>query len=658
MNNRKVNLFIYGSLRDSRIFKSVSGFGFTRKASKVDIDTLWAEPAFLDHFRKVSPDNVYYYAVSAPSSKIEGLVIYDIPGWAMAEIDRYEGKRYKREIVQINTANGPVEAQAYLVTQSSMKKHFGDRFHVNLIHELWLRKRIEKFIKRHIRPGERTADAESERRADRELLATTERDLVMSHYHTDAVSDYYLEHELDRPRPSIKHLYDDPEARPFIKNYLSLVVKQVMLNQLDDQIQSRYRFELEHMHISERYFKRSVSILAALQMVNANSKSVDLIIKRCLQTMPCGKYDLIDYIKYAVRASKSMFDARIAGAKLRQIHSHLQPGLVPLGAEIELSNLGPAAVEPQRSIQKKRDPKYDGFKYFYDFHLDVLSWKLGGYIDDHTGSTDQGRRCGFLEFAPGRLNIRGELSRPATSDPWLLNKLIHEITSFYDVRPHSLHLSFQLRKKQINHQQILPLGFVKCLLLLGGGPERKEGRLWVSRMGYDEITQYSDRFSETLPDSSEPKTKGANSEELVFARTSKRKWYLGGGGIADKPPAQATTYVHQYKFIRLGEKTNYEPLIMCLKGLQLEYNPGDYLTVEQLRSSSKLRREYEELKQWAAEPTEIDSQTISTFLKTVRSGLMSEGLHRPAHKLHYIDWVLSTISVQLRTFNEQVKLKL
>jgi gamma-glutamylcyclotransferase (GGCT)/AIG2-like uncharacterized protein YtfP len=656
MDGRKVNLFIYGSLRDSRIFKSVSGLSFTRKASKVDVETLWAEPAFLAHYRKVSPDNVYFYAVAAPSSKIEGFVVYDVPAWAMAEIDRYEGKRYEREIVEVNTANGSVKAQAYLVTHSSMKKHFGDRFHVNLIHELWLRKRIEKFIKKHIRPGERTADAESERKADRELLATTERDLVMSHYHADAVSDYYLEHELDRPRPSIRHLYDDPEARPFMNNYLALVIRQVLLNQLDDQIQSKYRFELEHMHISERYFKRSVSILAALQMVNSNSKAVNLIVKKCLQTMPCDKYDLIDYIKYAVRASKSMFDARIAGAKLRHIHSNLQPGLVPLGAEIELSNLGPAAVEPQRSKQNKKDPVYDGFKYFYDYHLDVLSWKLGGYIDDHTGSTDQGRRCGFLELAPGRLNIRGELSRPATSDPWLLNKLIHEITNFYDVHPHSLHLSFQLRKKQIDNQQILPLGFVKCLLLLGGGPERREtGKLWVSRMGYNEITHYSNR----LPmDSTESQTKEMNGEELVFARTSKRRWYLGGGGIADKPPSQATTYVHQYKFIRLGEKTNYEPLIMCLKGLQLDYNPGDYLTVEQLLGSIKLRWEYEELKRWASEPTQISSQTINKFLKTVRNGLMNEGHHRPAHKLHYIDWVLNTISVQLRTFNEQVKLKL
>ncbi|MHC4326700.1 MAG: gamma-glutamylcyclotransferase family protein [Planctomycetota bacterium] len=638
MNSRKVNLFIYGSLRDRRIFQSVSGLSFARRASKIDGETLFAEPALLPRYRKVSPDNVYFYAIAARSSRIDGLVIHDVPAPAMAEIDRYEGKRYVRDTVQVNTANGPIGTEAYLVTHDSMEMHFGDRFHVNLIHELWLRKRIERFIKRHTRPGERTVDAESERRAHRELLATTERDLVMSHYHSDAVSDYYLEHELDRPRPSIRHLYDELEARPFIKNYLALVVKQVLLNQLEEQVQSQYRFELDRMRTSDRYFNRSVSLLAALQMINANRRAANLIIDECLRTMPYDKNDLIDYVKYSVRASISMFDARVARAKLTQIRSNLQPGLVPLGIEIELSNLGPAAVEPQRSIRKVFDPVYDGFKYFHDFRLDVLSWKLGGYIDDHSGSTNQARRSGFLELAPGRLNIAGELSRPATADPWLLNQLIREIANFYNVRAHSLHLSFQLRRRQLGRQRILQLPFVKCLLVLGGGPERKRtGRLWVSRMGYDEIKQYE------------------YGEELVFARTSKRRWYLGEDEIANKPPAQATTYVQQYKFIRLEKRTDYEPLIVCLKGLQLAYNPADYLTAEQLRGNRTLQRQYEQLKKWAAEPTEISRQTINRFVRTVRYGLMNEGHHRPVHRLHYIDWILSAIETQLRTFNEQLK---
>ncbi len=634
----KVNLYIYGSLRDPNIFQSVCGLGFNINPKKVNKKMLLAEPALLPGYKRVSPDNVYFYAVKNRASRIEGLVIHQVPRNAMAEIHSYEGKRYHQETVKVNTATGLVEAQAFLASRETMEKHFGDRFHVNLIHELWLRKRIEKFLERHTRPGEQTQDAEIERRADRELLATTERDLVMSHYHTDAVSDYYLEHELDRPRPSIKHLYDEPKARPFIKNYLTLVVKQILLNQLEERIQSKYRFELEHMRTSPRYFKRSVSLLIALQMINNSSTAVDLIIDQCHQTMPWQKNDLIDYIKYAVQASNSLFDPRIARAHLRRIRSNFLPGLMPLGAEIELSNLGYRAIPPDRDDSKVIDSIYDGFRYFYDFQLDVFAWKLGGYIDDHTGSTDRERRCGFLELAPGRLNIAGELSRPVTADPWLLNQLITAIINFYRVQPHSLHLSFQLRRKQIDCQNDLPLGFVKCLLVLGGGPEMKHtGRLWVSRMGYDEITQR--RFG----------------EELIFARTSKRKWYLGDTEIADRAPVQATTHIQQYKFIRLEARANYEPLIMCLKGLQLEYNPADYLSADQLRTSKKHRDQYELLKEWAAEPTEISPQAISRFIKTVQAGLMNERHHKPVHKLHYIDWVLSAIDVQLRMFNKQLR---
>jgi hypothetical protein len=243
-----------------------------------------------------------------------------------------------------------------------------------------------------------------------------------------------------------------------------------------------------------------------------------------------------------------------------------------------------------------------------------------------------------LELAPGRLNTTKELSRPATADPWLLNQLIREITLFYEVEPHSLHLSFQLRRKQIGRQKMLPLGFVKCLLVLGGGLRQADtGRLWVSRMDHDEIERY--RYG----------------EELVFARTSKRMWYMGEDEIADKTPSHAVAHVQQYKFIRLDRRANYEPLIMALKGLQLAYNPADYLTSEQLRRSSKLRREFGQLKRWATDLTPIAPKTRARFLDIVRAGLMSEYIRRPSHKLHYIDWALSAIDVQLRIFNQQLK---
>jgi hypothetical protein len=94
---------------------------------------------------------------------------------------------------------------------------------------------------------------------------------------------------------------------------------------------------------------------------------------------------------------------------------------------------------------------------------------------------------------------------------------------------------------------------------------------------------------------------------------------------------------------------------MCLKGLQLSFNPGDYLTVEQLKKSKRLRQDYEYLKNWAFEPTEIDPQTIGSFLSTVKDGLMNERHHRPAHQLHYIDWALNAIDAQLHAFNKKLK---
>ncbi|HPS54918.1 MAG TPA: hypothetical protein PLP05_04915, partial [Sedimentisphaerales bacterium] len=391
----------------------------------------------------------------------------------------------------------------------------------------------------------------------------------------------------------------------------------------------------EHMYGTERYFKRSVSLLVSLHIINSIKNSVDMLICKGLETMPYEKYDLIDYVKYAVQAADSVFDIRVAANSLERVKANKQPGLVPLGAEIELSNLGALAVKSD--AQGKKDEVYDGFKYFTDFHLDELSWKLGGYVDDHHGVTEKKRKTGFFELAPGRLNIAGELSRPATSDPWLLSSLIYEIVNFYDVKPHSLHLSFQLRKRQIDTQKILPLGFVKCLLVLGGGVERKDsGKMWVSRIGNGEIIQ------NTL------------GEELVFARTSKRKWFLGETGIGDKSPTQAITCIQQYKFIRLERRANYEPLIMCLKGLQMSYNPADYLKAEQLIHNKKLRQQYEELKKWAAVPEKITNQTISRFIKAVYNGLMNEVHNKPIHKLHYIDWAVNAIDVQLRIFNKNV----
>lgn len=630
-----VNLFVYGSLREPSIFESVCGYRFSLKPSETRPENiLRAELALLPGFRRVSPNNVYYYAIPDATTKLQGFVIYEVPPSAMQVIDKYEGKFYECETVMVNTAEGPTEARAYLASPKSMRRRFGDRFHVNLIHELWLRKRIEKFFHSKTRPGEKSIDADIERHARRELLGTTERDLVISHLGQDAVSDYFLEHELDRPCPSFKHLYENPKAQPYLENYLALLIKQALLNHFESMVYERFRFELDRFCPNQRYYTRHLSMLIALRMINSNRSSVDLILRRGLEAMPAGSaFDLIDYVKYAVAAAENAFDPRVVKANLQIIRNNLQPGLVPLGAEAELSNVGYRAIHDPVA---NRDTLFDGFRYFKDFGLDVLGWKLGSYVDDHSGVVAKDRR-GFLELAPGRLNALGEVSKPASADPWVLNQIIHEITAFFPVNPHSLHLSFQLRRNQIGRQNVLPLSFVKCLFVLGGGIEStRSGKLWISRLFNEEIER------------------NKYGEELMFARTSKRRPHMSGDPFESRE-TKKPVFIHQYKFIRLEKRANYEPLIMALKGIQIAINPADYLTTEQLAASRRLRNEYEELKEWAANPKPIARTTKRRFLDSIYDGLMHEAHNKPYHKLHYIDWALGAIDLQIRLFNQRIE---
>jgi hypothetical protein len=107
--------------------------------------------------------------------------------------------------------------------------------------------------------------------------------------------------------------------------------------------------------------------------------------------------------------------------------------------------------------------------------------------------------------------------------------------------------------------------------------------------------------------------------------------------------------------MRLDSRANYEPLILALKGLQIALNPGNYLTAEQLSTSRRLKNEYQELREWAASPEPISRRTKGRFLDAIYDGLMNEAHRRPYHKLHYIDWALGAIDMQIRMFNKKLE---
>ena len=274
-----------------------------------------------------------------------------------------------------------------------------------------------------------------------------------------------------------------------------------------------------------------------------------------------------------------------------------------MGLEIQLHTIEPGDIH--RAVENA-DPIFDAFHYFNDFAMEILGWKMGSHADI---------RQGFLDLAPGRLSPSGDIARPVTADPWILNQIIREITSFFPVRPHALHLSFQLRRNQIGRKRVLQLNIAQCLLALGGG-------FALDRDGQ------APRFAQTR-----------NYQTHLFATED-----------LNKP-----VFVHQYRLTRLEKQADYEPLIMALKGIQVAMNPADTLTAEHLAANSELRDEYEAQKDWTTHPTPIDSTTKKDFLDTVRDGLMHEAHRKPYHQPPYIDRILMAIDSQIRLFNQRIE---
>jgi len=103
--------------------------------------------------------------------------------------------------------------------------------------------------------------------------------------------------------------------------------------------------------------------------------------------------------------------------------------------------------------------------------------------------------------------------------------------------------------------------------------------------------------------------------------------------------------------MRLSPHVNYEPITMCLKGLQLHLAPGTFLTPGQYQASPKHRRLFDDLLAWGQSPGSIAPDEIETFLEAVYDGLMSEHRGRPAHAEAYIAWSLNQLRAMVQEFN-------
>lgn len=99
------NLFIYGSLRNPRVFEEVAGIPCPDKI-----------PAVLEGYAPGPAVEGYPAVVPVPGRRVAGEVILALPQEILPRLDEYEGEGnlYRRVSVQVNTGYGGMPAYVYI----------------------------------------------------------------------------------------------------------------------------------------------------------------------------------------------------------------------------------------------------------------------------------------------------------------------------------------------------------------------------------------------------------------------------------------------------------------------------------------------------------------------------------------------------------------
>ncbi|MCJ7543567.1 MAG: gamma-glutamylcyclotransferase [Phycisphaerae bacterium] len=644
------NLFVYGTLMNASVFRAVLGLRMVTSPDDADgRETVLSRDAILARYKKISPDSTYQYAVPDEMGRIRGYVIGPLPAACLQALRQYEGRNYCRRSVRVQTATGSEKAIAFLGNLKELEHAFGYAFHDDFKQEVLLQQKIEAALLETEQEQLHTTE-EASRRAVGELHGDTIRDLVRRHFEAGGISDYAIRHSLkDTPLRDFSRLVGDPQAAAVVPHYLGLVVRQVIFNQTEDRIHRDFRYEFDHMAPGESFYERSMSCLAALRMLNARGALLDTLVADCLAEVPFATRHLVDFVRWAILAADRVYTADAASREVQFIRSHMARGFLPAGAELEFSNIGHGVIRDPTG-QTLRDVQYDGFYYFNDFGLDVLTWKLGGHVDDHHEKVSARPRRGFFEVALGSVSLEANLSKPVSDDPWLLNQIIHQARMFFPIAPHSVHISLQVRARRHrgpqtrytafggprpNENRLVPLGVMKCLFALAGDPVRTaEGTVHIQRLVTDEIIARGQR------------------PHMLFSQISLRR-----GSETDVAPVSAVSphggarYVQQFKFLRLSPEINYEPVALALMGVQLELSPGTFMTASQYETHRRHRKLYHDLLDWGASPTAISQQELETFLGCVYEGLAGARAIRAARHEAYLAWALSELRDTIGAFN-------
>jgi gamma-glutamylcyclotransferase (GGCT)/AIG2-like uncharacterized protein YtfP len=603
-------LFVYGSLNDDRHFRLITG------------QTLPGIPARLPQFRRVHPKNAFAFAIPWRGSHIEGRLLSGLTPALLAKLDDYEsaGTLYRRQMVEVEAAGQKRRAWVYLANPESIRPWLERGFAE--------RDRIEAFVERNVQlyleeKADRCLLIDRKQLAlavTRELLSEEVESLLTHQLLDDNVAPWIIKHEIEKASlPDLEWLEGDSKARRYAGAYLGLAVKFMIFNQIESRFRDAFRGV---SRAEERLYEHTLSSLMALKLLVDHEATLRNAMTQLNVDGYRPDFNYPDYAVTALIIAEELWQKERSRTVAEWLEEHRQRGQTPLGAELEFSQLGVRAVQ----ATENEDPLYDSFFYFHDFDLARRGWKLGAHVDDHgfTAARQQ-RSRGFLELAFGRYRLYGEVSKPATQDPWVLAQLINLAARFIGLKPHSLHLSIQA-DETVPFKRLENPEFFLCLLLLGGDlREDAGGKLREMRIFQGEILH--------------PET------GLYISRLNRHN---------QRPNEESLTDVVEYQFSRLQYDYDYQPLIMALKGFQRRANPYPFKDCSDCPDREMHQDLETTLKQWAAFPSPVSQSSCQAFLEIVQSGLAEEAAVAGPEYARYVTEVMETIAARLQRRNQRI----
>lgn len=610
------HLFIYGTLRKKTVIRAITGKTFPRNR------------AVLHDYKIFEQRSGFPYILNVKGNKVNGYILRDLDDTSLEKIDRYEneGTIYSRIAVQVETANGAADAYTYVGSIANIRRTFGD--HIDETINTRVEQYLESQIDEHIPLSRRSADYDNiEFVSKKEFFDCEIQHLLNLYFSNMYVSPNRISEDLNIKKiPTLAEIKNDTSIAPYAEQYLDLACRFMVFNRTADII---HHFNRTALFVKEPFSIYSPTNLVTLRLLNSHKKEFNYLLSIHCPPSAFAEYEYTDYAKGAAQTSLSIYRSYKTEIEyiIREISMNKQEGRVPLGAEMEFSNIGNHAVFNCRPY----DRVFNNFRYFNSFDLLRRCWRLGGHIDDHVLSTQNLKNDGgFLEFALGKNPLLQYTSKPVSNDIYVLSSLIEEVTDFIPAEPHSLHISLENVMGEIDWSRSNDVDLIKCLFLLGGDFRLSfENRIFEKRLTCREIT---DPWGNT---------------EII----TENRQFPNSPQIEEE--CRPTI---EFQFPRLKRNTAYMPLIMGIKGFYLGYNPRPYSSKLHIVDAAHIHDESEEIRTWAHSVTSLSKDTVNEFLSSVEKGLFT-GLHEKTlkHRKRFLQEEMFLVEKAVKSANDWIR---